>query len=293
MPSPRDPRYRTLDIDYFSPPCDSEDFWILRKDQQDSFIQARFLPTRGPLPADIDPESIRCVHIWGLTSKGVPEYLKELRSLRCLFVAPEVVPFLTTECLPSTLEMLEIIGPADKVKLPSSLFLPHLRALGAYAQIRFSPDSFPALQALSTRVDPKGTLLRQAASLSRLEALSYGSYRNADLRLFAACPLQWITISQGLNKSLEGAQVLSGMRGMRLIRMTGIESLEPLEALTNLEQLYFGTSRRLPSLAPLANLPKLRTLIFRNCGDLDWGGKRDYLASKLELLDSGDEGHGA
>jgi len=198
--------------------------------------------------------------------------LRFLVNLRSLEVPVRFAASLSPEQFPSSLQRLSFDGDGrSKGLLPSGRVFPEIRVLHALdSELRFERESFPDLRELTTRLDPKRSLLDVIATYPSLDSLHIRPLKDTtSLDRLEPCSIESLTLTAGALPSLDGIQRIRGLRCLALQSLDNLVDITALEQCTSLEILQIQWCAKLTDYRPLLKIPALQSLFTHRNRALD------------------------
>ena len=253
---------------------DGADWLLLGPEQWLQWEQSNLLDGKERLLRwDAEPpgEEVRSLRV--VTANGdpatLPPMLAQLAGLTRLELPRGCVRRLGPGDLPGSLEALRLTGPGT-VTWPSEVVLDGVRRLESIGgDLVTTAECFPAVVALTLRLDSKGDAVRLVGEYPGLEELGAANVNTDELIEVAPEGLQVLALSGGRLASLSAVARLSQLSRLVVNNCVALTSIDGVQHLTNLEGLVVAYCDGLTDLALLADLPALRTLRVTGCRGLD------------------------
>ena len=249
----------------------------------------RTFPLIQGIPSSIPPESVRYIHFWQWTPglhQRLPKYFQGFVNLTGLSLPAPALQTIRPGDVPlDNLRSLSIRG--GNCVIPDSLYFPRLERLWAMDECLFSVSNMPALWSLGVELDKRGRVAASIKALPSLIALSLGRIRDESIyEVVSDLGVEHLTISPlRTYHALRGIEKVKTLRTLYVVSFTMVKSLEPLSLLPLLEEIFFNGCKKLPTLTPLLDCPRLTGVRFLDCGRLDWEGAREILLSRPVEID--------
>jgi len=216
--------------------------------------------------------------------------LRGLERLRWLDVPLSFVPRLDPAVLPPSLRCLEVSGDG-RASFAKGRVFPAVQVLDAWAtlstpntEVRFWPETFPALQEVACRLDAKGALLDVLAAWPRLAKLRIGPMKDpATLRKLAPVAIDYLTLERGLLPSVDGIQAIRGLRYLFIRNIRGLVDIDALAACEELEVVAIQHCPNLRDHTALLKIPRLKSIWLHGCKALDPNACAADFASRPDL----------
>jgi hypothetical protein len=192
--------------------------------------------------------------------KALPEELAEFPALEYFAVDGDLVHTLTSEIMPATLRMLNVVSDeTTKYALADELVLPQLTSLVGFTKLAFRADQLTNVADLEVKL-ASPAMADEIAQLP-LRSLGIGPLSDGkQLATFAELPLTSLSILGGNVTSLRGVEQFAKLEALRVKRLTKLTNIGAIADLTKLRELALEWCPKLGKLDAIGKLTKLKEL---------------------------------
>ena len=247
---------------------------------------AKSLPAKS-IPSTVSREAVRflTIRMDHPERYKLPPWISTLPHLAYLQLPTSFVKTLQVGDLPASLEVLELDGEG-KAAFDERIRLPTLRwFLGGGIVVKFREASFPSLYYLTLQLDKHRLMLPEVVAARNLRGLGISNVDSCEVfGELAGSSIEFLGLAGGKIDSLRGIEKLQDLTNLTLVGLKHVSDLTPLLRLPMLREVELFACTRIQNPTIFAQMPQLRKLHIKDCGNLPLNELRLALQQPLDEL---------